>query len=474
MNEASAGLELDALSRATLSLRDIIQEAARQNVVLDISQANVVVRSDGSIHVRRPGLPGATSVAPERAAIELLLTNVKPSIFPVFAGVSTLAELARRVVDAMEQEAPASTPNGLDSVGATLRVPRASVVSHVLTEAVQANPSPRRSGSRWRFVAIVAIFIVAGTVVGFGAAGLLRWAQGPGFLVVAQRSSSPSAPNASNGNLASVVASIPIAHETPTPSPSTPPVPTSTIVAPTPTPLKVKELTIAAWTAKAEAALQISQGQLVSVEAPGVWCMGGAPPLAECGPADGIRPSNANEPDVLYSDAPLGALIGRIGSGPYFMIGSSHTFTATRSGQLKLIFNDRRCCYLDNSEVLSIQVLVWPQAETPSPTQTPLGRTTRYSGECDLAQMTWSLAIQGSDNTLSITLMISTSETNAPGHVWIKQNSAKVFDRDQTTDAEGDLVIVRERPNSPGPDLFQFEIEMASGRLCRIAPVSAD
>jgi hypothetical protein len=65
---------------------------------------------------------------------------------------------------------------------------------------------------------------------------------------------------------------------------------------------------------------------------------------------------NIDEPDVVLPSAEIGALIAHIGSGPLFLVGPSSSFTADRTGQLVLLFNDRACCNGDNSG--SIQVVV--------------------------------------------------------------------------------------------------------------------
>lgn len=61
----------------------------------------------------------------------------------------------------------------------------------------------------------------------------------------------------------------------------------------------------------------IRVGQLVQISATGTWCMGGTQPTAECGGPAGIRWANFDEPDVVDPSAKLGALIGRVGSGPW-------------------------------------------------------------------------------------------------------------------------------------------------------------
>lgn len=60
--------------------------------------------------------------------------------------------------------------------------------------------------------------------------------------------------------------------------------------------------------------------------------------------------------ECLLDSAPFGALIGRIGDGSPFLVGSAADVTADRGGPLLLAVND--CCSLeDNSGALTVQVL---------------------------------------------------------------------------------------------------------------------
>ena len=69
----------------------------------------------------------------------------------------------------------------------------------------------------------------------------------------------------------------------------------------------------------------------------------------ECGGPAGIRPANPDEPDMRVPAAEIGTLLARIGAGPWIVVGSDRKFTADRYGKLRLAFNDRECCYDDNS-----------------------------------------------------------------------------------------------------------------------------
>jgi len=48
----------------------------------------------------------------------------------------------------------------------------------------------------------------------------------------------------------------------------------------------------------------------------------------------------AGDPNLTLPSAPVGALIGRISNGPWFLVGSSYSGTANASGRLFLLYND--------------------------------------------------------------------------------------------------------------------------------------
>jgi hypothetical protein len=63
--------------------------------------------------------------------------------------------------------------------------------------------------------------------------------------------------------------------------------------------------------------------------------------------------------------APFGTLVGRIGSGDYFKIGTSFTQTATISGVLQLFYWDSN--FLDNSGHITADIIVGDAVGTPTP-----------------------------------------------------------------------------------------------------------
>jgi hypothetical protein len=104
----------------------------------------------------------------------------------------------------------------------------------------------------------------------------------------------------------------------------------------------------------------LQAGDSIQTTASGIWCMGGD---TECGGADGIRSASAAEPDVVLPSSPMGTLIAQVGSDPLFALGSSASFTAQTSGTLTLLFDDRACCYGDNTRFITVEVVVSPIAD---------------------------------------------------------------------------------------------------------------
>lgn len=93
------------------------------------------------------------------------------------------------------------------------------------------------------------------------------------------------------------------------------------------------------WTG---ANLQIQNGDSLRVEASGIIDHGGP----KCGP-DG-NPSITPNGDATIPVARWGALIGKIGAGDPFIIGSFYQGTALNSGDLKFLINDTPGSYADN------------------------------------------------------------------------------------------------------------------------------
>jgi hypothetical protein len=124
-------------------------------------------------------------------------------------------------------------------------------------------------------------------------------------------------------------------------------------VGPTPTTLYVPA------TSEVGTTLSVASGTRITISASGTWCTGGIKNdrTASCGGADGIRPANPGETDVQDPSALIGTLIGRWGTGPWFVVGSSATLSGPAGvATLQLACNDRRGFYGDNSGELKVTV----------------------------------------------------------------------------------------------------------------------
>jgi hypothetical protein len=102
----------------------------------------------------------------------------------------------------------------------------------------------------------------------------------------------------------------------------------------------------------------VSAGQRVKITASGTWCMGGSGATAECGGPGGIRAAGPGEAAPVLPSAMLGALIARVGSGQWVVVGVSGTITADSPGILSLAFNDLAGFYFDNSGSVSALVTI--------------------------------------------------------------------------------------------------------------------
>jgi hypothetical protein len=102
--------------------------------------------------------------------------------------------------------------------------------------------------------------------------------------------------------------------------------------------------------------ITVKKGKRLVLKATGTWCLGGQPPTAECGGPEGIRAANPVELPLILNKAKIGKLIGRIGNGPWFGVGKLARITAKRNGRLVLMFNDRPCCFGDNSGFVSVEI----------------------------------------------------------------------------------------------------------------------
>lgn len=105
--------------------------------------------------------------------------------------------------------------------------------------------------------------------------------------------------------------------------------------------------------------VDVEAGDVLKITSSGYWCWASWEPGSCSGP-DGSAPpyDRAYEGDLLVFTAPHGALVGRIGSGDWFLVGSNYEETAATSGRLLLADNDNAVSggYGDNTG--SVQAII--------------------------------------------------------------------------------------------------------------------
>lgn len=93
--------------------------------------------------------------------------------------------------------------------------------------------------------------------------------------------------------------------------------------------------------------------------------------------------SSVYQGDTVLTSAPVGALICRVGTGPWRFVGSSNSFTSTNSGSLILLFNDVETYYFDNGGTFYVRVILGLPDLNPT-------------------SMSWNTSLGGADFTYSV------------------------------------------------------------------------
>lgn len=126
--------------------------------------------------------------------------------------------------------------------------------------------------------------------------------------------------------------------------------------------------------------MYIRQGDRLVIDGDGTVNLG---PDATYPQLQGIKPGGLDDsvwaPDATFlaPDLKVGALIGQIGSGDPFMVGSYKEFSSVASsGELRLAVNDADTAeaYADNSEEFTADIMVYPPS---APTDTKHPRVVR-------------------------------------------------------------------------------------------------
>jgi hypothetical protein len=106
--------------------------------------------------------------------------------------------------------------------------------------------------------------------------------------------------------------------------------------------------------------ITVNPGQFVCVAADGLWSHGiqGIELITPYyGPEGFAKDDPVNVPEVV---ARVGALIGRIGQNPPFVVETGLCFIPTVSGQLMLSMNDNPGAFGNNAGYVRAAIAIWP------------------------------------------------------------------------------------------------------------------
>ena len=111
--------------------------------------------------------------------------------------------------------------------------------------------------------------------------------------------------------------------------------------------------------------ITVNPNQFVCVAAEGLWSHGiqGIQAITPFyGPEGFAKDDPVNVPEVV---ARVGALIGRIGGNPPFVIGKQLCFIPSTAGQLMLSMNDDPGTFANNTGYLRVAIGSWPASTPP-------------------------------------------------------------------------------------------------------------
>ena len=254
-------LDRGALATATVALRTLLATAASARMPLDLSGDNLAIRGDGSIHVRRPGLPTRSGASdPSAAALATMATIVEPELRPTVDGAGTLNGLAAALGVAGVSNAasaaafdaptvmlqapppvPAATP--LASSPTSMHVPPAAMPGPLVAAQTAAGAPPRQPpGTRYArterssgggaglVAALAGLALLLVALIAFVAVGGLSSPPRPTLPPVGEPSPEPSRTRFLPTDSAFLPTPLPTTISTPLPTP----VPT-VVVTPEPT-----------------------------------------------------------------------------------------------------------------------------------------------------------------------------------------------------------------------------------------------
>lgn len=120
--------------------------------------------------------------------------------------------------------------------------------------------------------------------------------------------------------------------------------------------------------------ISVSRGTQISITATGTIRLGA---FAGIGDADGIGGFTTYN---KISDFRHGALLSRVGDGPWFFIGKSGSFVADRDGILSLIVNDK-ATYDNSGSFIVNYTLGSPQGRQGTGAQVPVAETSKPANQ---------------------------------------------------------------------------------------------
>lgn len=139
---------------------------------------------------------------------------------------------------------------------------------------------------------------------------------------------------------------------------------------PAPTP-RVVHMDVPATSTSVDSNITLNEGDVVEIDGSGSACHG-----TPCNGPEG-NPNIKPDGDAVIPSARFGALAGRIGSGPAFVIGKHYRTTVPNGGDLKLFMNDTKGWYQDNSGSFQVKISVTRSNSQPTTTTKGSVPTTR-------------------------------------------------------------------------------------------------
>jgi serine/threonine protein kinase len=396
----------DMLGRLAAQLTALRDTAREHGLTLALPAADLALAGNGQVLIRRPGVAGTNDdglawlrslpldaeAASALADGSFVTAMVPPLAAPPAFGVAATPDSVRaRHAEMMESGIFRA---GFTTIGATsglatpaVDAPAAATEPPGDNSGKEPPPPPAMTGSsseppEGRMGRNV-LFAAVGAIASAAAIGAFFFSPDcggtppappptelasatPGATSTATSTSEPTATTAATSTATTTPTATPIlATATRVPATATPIPPTRTPLPPTATPTRsptpvppTKVMPVDASAPQGVGTgLVIQNGTRIDFSASGTWSLADVPPGVNSNPTTAAGRPGYYEPDSNLPSVPVGALVGRIGSGSWFYIGTGNTIIASTSGELQLAHNDRIQYHTDNSG--SVLVSIW-------------------------------------------------------------------------------------------------------------------